>query len=60
MKLQEYNEAWNTIRSKLTRSEQELIDNTITGAEINHSIIYVVVAFVLGGVCVSAATNLLN
>lgn len=50
MKAEEFSEAWDAITEKLTADEVDLVDRVIGGAEVHHSMIYMLVTFALGGI----------
>ena len=46
----EFNERWGQLLSKCSPEEQELLETTIAGAEVNYTALYVVIAFLLGNI----------
>lgn len=48
MSNEEFNRTWDMLRAKLTASEREVLDTVIAGAEVNHGVVYMLVAAGLG------------
>ena len=44
----EFREAWERMYAKLTPDEREMVSDTLAGAEVNHSLLYMVGALLLG------------
>jgi hypothetical protein len=43
-----FSHAWSTMLAKLNGNEREMIDNVVSGAQVNHTAVYMLIAFVLG------------
>ena len=45
---EEVREAWARMHAKLSPDEREMLSATLSGAEVNHALLYVVGALLLG------------
>jgi hypothetical protein len=44
----EFNETWESVMRKLTAGERELVETVIEGARVNNSIVFYVIALLVG------------